>query len=197
VWLLRHKLEPQLSAEEGASIRAVRRVYAQRAGLPLRDAPEPKDIAAIALGQVEGNRAAAVAAFEQLGEVVGDAMASVLVLVDGLAVVGGGLSGAASLFLPKLVGELNGTYIGPDGKPFRRLTQCVFNLEEPGELKQFLASETRVLSVPGSARTVRHDSFKRIGVGLSRLGTSHAIAIGAYAYALRQLDAQSNGIRIE
>jgi len=96
--------------------------------------------------------------------------------------------GLNQIFEAKLVAELNDTYLGLDGKPFRRLTQYAYNLEEPGELKQFLASEPRVLPVPGFARTVRHDSFKRVGVGLSRLGTSHAIATGAYAYALRQLD---------
>src|ERR1700722_8527379 len=34
VWLLRNKLAPEMNAEEGASIRAVRRVYATAAGLP-------------------------------------------------------------------------------------------------------------------------------------------------------------------
>ena len=41
---------PQMNAEEGASIRAVRRVYAEKAGIPFEQAPEPKDIFDIGTG---------------------------------------------------------------------------------------------------------------------------------------------------
>ena len=102
-WLLRNKLDPSVNAEEGASIRAVRRVYAEIAGLTLDEAPEPKTIYEIGIGQAAGHRAAAVEAFRRLGEVAGDAIAQALTLIDGLAVVGGGISGAAGLFLPSLV----------------------------------------------------------------------------------------------
>jgi glucokinase len=33
-----------------------------------------------------------------------------------------------------------------------------------------------------------YDPQKRIGIGISRLGTSKAVAIGAFAYALQKLD---------
>jgi glucokinase len=33
-----------------------------------------------------------------------------------------------------------------------------------------------------------YDPLQRVGVGLSRLGTSQAVAIGAYALALSTLD---------
>ena len=36
VWLLRNKLDPAMNAEEGASIRAVRRVFAEQVGHPVR-----------------------------------------------------------------------------------------------------------------------------------------------------------------
>jgi glucokinase len=188
VWLLRHKWQPRMNAEEGASIRAVRRVYAEKAGLALNQAPEPKDIYAIGQGQTPGHKAAALEAFRQLGEVVGDALGQALTLVDGLAVIGGGLSGAAPLFLPALTAELNSTYTGPDGNAFRRLASHAFNLEDPAQLKKFLAGETRVITVPGSKRKVQYDPLPRIGVGVSRLGTSEAVAIGAGAFALRKLD---------
>src|SRR6185312_10948609 len=119
VWLLRHKLSPAMNAEEGASIRAVRRAFADKTGIPLAEAPQPKTICEIGLGTQPGDQAAAVEAFRQLGEVAGDAMASALTLIDGLAVIGGGLSGAWPLFLPALVDELNGDYIGPDKSSFR------------------------------------------------------------------------------
>lgn len=191
VWLLRNKLQPQMNAEEGASIRAVRRVYAERAGLPFDQAPEAKTICEIGLGQAPGNKDAAREAYRRMGEVVGDALANALTLVDGLAVIGGGLSGAAPLFMPALMAELNGDFIGPDGKPFRRFAARAFNLDEPEQLKQFVAGETRVVAVPGGSRKVQYDPLQRTGIGLSRLGTSEAVAIGASAFALSKLDTTS------
>lgn len=188
VWLLRNKLQPQMNAEEGASIRAVRRVYAQRAGIAFEQAPEPRVIEQIASGQAPGDRAAALEAFRCLGEVVGDAMANALTLIDGLAVVGGGVSGAWRLFLPALVAELNSTYTGPGGNSFRRLASVAFNLQDAAERARFLKGEAREIVVPGSQRKLRYDPLQRIGVGISRLGTSEAVAIGAYAFALKKLD---------
>ena len=190
VWLLRNKLHPETNAEEGASIRAVRRVYAEKAGIPFEQAPEPKDIFDIGTGAKPGNQAAAGEAFRQLGEIVGDAMAQALTLVDGLGVIGGGISGAAPLFLPALVNELNSTYTSPQGSKFRRLTQVAFNLEDPAQLQTFLQGEKRGITVPHSKKKVQYDPLQRIGVGMSRLGTSEATAIGACAFALRKLDSR-------
>jgi glucokinase len=188
VWLLRNKLRPEMNAEEGSSIRAVRRVYAQKAGIPFEQTPEPKILCDIAMGQHPGNKAAALEAFRQLGEVVGDAMAHALTLVDGLGVIGGGVSGAWPLFLPALIDELNGTYTNPSGKSFRRLTQVAFNLHDRAQCEKFLKGETREITVPGAKRKMKYDPMARTAVGMSRLGTSEAVAIGAYAFALRKLD---------
>lgn len=187
VWLLRNKLSPNMNAEEGACIRAVRRVYAECAGIPFEQSPEPKLIGEIAKGDVAGNKSAAIEAFRRLGEVAGDAMGNALTLIDGLAVIGGGISGAWPMFLPSLVAELNSPYTGPNGNQFRRLASAAFNLEDPADLKKFLEGETREIPVPGTDRTLRYDPLQRIGVGMSRLGTSEAIAIGAYAFALKHL----------
>ncbi len=194
IWLMRSKLSPAMNAEEGASIRAVRRVYAERAGISLAEAPEPVEIHKIAMNQWIGDKPAAEEAFRQLGETVGDAMGNALTLVDGLAVIGGGLAGAASLFLPTLVHELNSEFVLPDGKRIRRLGSQAFNLEDADQLAAFLKGGVRKIEVPGAnlapgkVRTVQYDPLPRIGVGLSRLGTSQAVALGAYAFALHKLD---------
>jgi glucokinase len=188
VWLLRHKLYRDRNAEEGASIRAVRRVYAAATGIPFDQAPQPKDIFAIAEGLAEGSRDAAHEAFRLLGEVAGDAIAEATTLLDGLVVIGGGIAAAHRQFLPAIVAEMNGSYTAPDGVQFRRLIPVAFNLEDPAELARFLEGEAKTLTVPGSGRQVRFDAMPRVGVGISRLGTSEATAIGAYAYALSQLD---------
>ena len=188
IWLERNKLDRHAPAEEGVGIRAVRSVYARRAGVALEQAPEPSAIASIALGESAGDAAAAREAFRRLGEVAGDAIANALTLVDGLVVIGGGLSGAAPLFLPALVAELNGTLEKTSGERVPRLELSAFNLEDEDERRRFLAGSPRTVRVPGSARTVPYDPQKRTGVGLSRLGTSRAVSLGAYARALRELD---------
>jgi glucokinase len=191
VWLLRNKLDPAMNAEEGASIRAVRRVFAETSGIPLSAVPEPKEIYAIGMGQRPGDQTAAIEAFRRLGEVAGDAMANVLTLVDGLGVIGGGISAAFPLFLPTIVEELNDSYTAPDGSKFRRLASVAFNLEDPAQLNAFLTGEAREIVVPGSRKKIVYDPLQRIGIGISRLGTSDAVAIGAYAFALRKLDRKS------
>lgn len=193
VWLLRNKLDPAMNAEEGCCIRAVRRTYAEQAGIPDEEVPEPKDLFEIANGSQPGNRAAALEGFRRLGEVAGDAMANALTLIDGLAVIGGGVSGAWPLFLPSLVGELNCNYTGPNGASFRRLASVAFNLEDPAQLEVFLKGQTRAISVPGSTRMLEYDPLQRIGVGISRLGTSEAVSLGAYAFALQKLDQAPTG----
>lgn len=188
VWLLRNTLDPMMNAEEGASIRAVRYTYAEMAGIPFADAPEPKEICAIAEGQQQGTPAAAREAFRRLGEVVGDALGQALTLVDGLAVIGGGISSAHAHFLPAIINELNSCYVWRDGTRLPRLIPKAFNLEDPAEREVFLRGETTELTVPGSSRKLLFDGLQRTGVGVSRLGTSEAIAIGAYAFALSRLD---------
>lgn len=188
IWALRNKVNNKMKAEEGASIRAVRRVFAKEAGIAFEDAPQPKEIFEMGMGKLKGNKAAAVEAFRQLGEVVGDALANALTLIDGLAVIGGGISGAWPLFLPTLVAELNSTYVDAQGKTGPRLASVAFNLEDPAHLMKFLQGETREVTVPGSKRKVKYDALQRLGIGMSRLGTSEAVAIGACAFALHKLD---------
>jgi glucokinase len=188
VWTLRHKIEKTWNAEEGCCIRAVRREYGKQTGTPFDDVPEPKVLFDIATGKQDGNQAAAVEAFRLLGEVAGDAMGNALTILDGLAVIGGGVSGAWPLFLPALVDELNSDFIGPSGNHFRRLAPKAFNLEDSAQLDVFLKGETRTVKVPGSEKTVAYDPLQRVGVGMSRLGTSEAVALGAYAFALSKLD---------
>lgn len=187
-WLLRHKLVPGLNVEEGASIRAVRRAYAELAGLPFETAPEPKLIADIARGLMPGNSAAARDAFRRLGEVAGDALAQANTLVDGLVVVGGGLANSGELFLPSLVAAMNDTFLESASGKLRRLIQCALNLEDVAERNRFLRGDCVSISVPRTARTMVYDRLARTGVGLTRLGTSEAIAIGAYAFALAMID---------
>lgn len=188
IWLLRDKLSPMLNIEEHGSIRGVKKIYGDIFGLSTENIPEPKDLYEIAKGEKEGNKDAAIQAFKDMSEACGDAIANAITLIDGLVVIGGGLSGASDLFLPFLVDEMNSNYTNADGSKFRRLVQQVYNLELEGELSKFLKGSTRELEVFGTDKKVKYDPESRIGVGISKIGTSKVISLGAYAFALNKLN---------
>jgi glucokinase len=191
IWLLRDKLIPETNIEESASIRAVRRVYSREAGIEFDRAPSPKDIYEIGAGKKTGNAAAAVKAFQEMGEAVGDAIANAITLIDGLVVIGGGLAGASDIFLPSVVKEMNGNFTKPDGSLLRRLVANVYNLEDKVALEHFLRGSTKEIGVYGTKKKIKYDPEMRIGVGISKIGTSKAIALGAYAFALNSLDSRN------
>lgn len=184
IWCASNIVDTGKNAEEGVSIRAVRREYAKRAGIAFDDAPDPVEIEKIALGKEAGDAEAARKSYQLLGKVAGGAMANVLTMVDGLAVIGGGLSAAAPLYLPSLVETMCGKH--PDsGVP--RLASKVFNLEDAAERAVFLKNNSKEITVPGTDRKVTYDPIQRIGVGVSKMGTSEAITTGAYAFALKNI----------
>jgi glucokinase len=190
IWLMRNKVRPDCLAEDGASIRAVRNSYAKNAGIDPANAPSPKEIEDVALGKDDGDKAAAIEAYRELGEVVGDALANAMTLLDGLVVIGGGLSKGHRLFMPAVLNELNGQISGYTGNTFDRIVQRAYNLEDPVQVAEFLKGATKVIPMPGSSETLAYDPLKRIGIGISVLGNSASVGIGAYAYALNELDSK-------
>ncbi len=188
IWILRNKLYPDSFAEEGASIRAVQRVYAREAGENINPELTPKDIHDIAEGTAEGDQQAALKAFNELGEIVGDALANAITLVDGLIVIGGGLTGASKYILPAIVKEMNGSINTMEKEEIDRLPLKVYNLEDNDEFSKFIKGNQKQIEVPFTNEKILYDSLKRIGIGVSVLGTSKAVSVGAYAYALNKLD---------
>jgi glucokinase len=191
IWLLRNKLSPQENVEEHASIRGVQSIYKQKAALPKDKVPTPKEIFEIATGKAEGNKEAAIDAFAQMAAAVGDAISNAVTLLDGLVVIGGGLAGASSLFMPFLIDEMKSYFIRQDGTKFRRLVAEIYNLELEGDRERFAEQYFTGVPVYGTDKKVRYDSTKKIGVGISKIGTSNAISIGAYSFALHKLDSKN------
>jgi len=192
VWLLRNKFFENINAEASASIRAIKREYAKKVGIPVEEAPEPKDIYDIATGEQTGNKEAAIEAFHHMAAAIGDAAANVATLIDGLIVFGGGIAGAKDIFMPRVIEEMNSNYTELDGETFPRMAVKAFNMERSEEVSQFLKGNKKSLQVPFSEKTIDYDPMMRIGVGVSRIGTSKAISIGAYAFALHELDNRQN-----
>ncbi len=186
VWCMRNILYPQTSAEDSISIRGVRRVYAREAGIEFNEAPQPFDIYEIALGNKEGNKEAALKAWDEFATVLADIIANIATVIDGIVVLGGGLSGASKIFMPKVVELLNTAYPGLDGNQIPRMEISAFNLDDEEGQKAFTATSGKMIKVPFSDKEVWYDPSKKIGITATKLGTSSAVCIGAYAFAMNQ-----------
>ena len=186
---MKHKKMPDIIVEDGAAIRAVKRVYGELTGNP-NHGLEPKELCDIADGKREGDAEAARKAFAEMGEIAGDAMATTITLIDGLIVIGGGITGARKWIMPSLLKELRGKMHTITGEELNRVQMKVYDLDNEDEFKEFAKGDQRALKVYGTDRYVAYDPQKRIGVMISKLGASNAISVGAYAFALGQLDAQ-------
>ena len=180
------KGHPGVIAEEGISIRAVKRIYGELCGNPDHGL-EPKDIFDIAEGVKEGDIEAAKGAFAQLGEALGDVIAMTVSIIDGLVVIGGGLAGAYKYIKPAMLESVRGKMQRLNGEEISKLASKVYDLDDKDELRQFLKGEQRQLKIYNSEIEVTYDPQKRIGVALSKIGANKAVSLGAYAFALHQL----------
>lgn len=194
VWLLPNKKFPNIIAEESVSIRAIQRVYQEI----VNDNSEksPKDIFEIAEGIQPGNKEAAIKSFEDLGEAVGDVISRIINVLDGLVVIGGGLSGAEKYIFPAILKELNSTVGTFDNSSYPALQMEVFNLSDSSEYEEFLKEKSSLIKVPFSKKQVRYNQSKKTGIAISKLGAAKAISLGAYAFALEQLNKKENKLEI-
>ena len=179
---LKHRDMPQCIVEEGVSIRAVKRVYRELSG-DEREL-EPRDIYLIAEGEMEGSCEAARESFATLGRVAGDAMATAVTLMDGIVVIGGGLTGAAKYFMPALLEEMRAEIKTLSGDSLKRVQMQVYNLDDEVDFKEFALGNSTKIKVYGSDREVSYNPVKKVGVTLSDIGASSAVSLGAYLYAI-------------
>jgi glucokinase len=190
VWLLRSSTCRDCFAEESISIRAVQRNYKTNSDLPVPGDITPLDIFEIATGKQKGDQVAAIESFNLLGNALGDALANMITMFDGLVVVGGGLSRSWPLFAARVIAHINGSIKTIDGTEVPRTEVTAFNLEDSQQLAEFLSGQQKEIPIPFSNDKVTYDPLKRTGIGLSRLGTSKAVSVGAYAFALNALSSK-------
>ena len=186
IFCLPHKRLPNIIVEEGVSIRAIKRVYGEFANDP-QHGLEPFDIYQIVNGKRLGDRDAALEAFKIFGSIAGNAIAMCASLLDGLIVIGGGLTKAERYFMPALLRELRGSYSTLSGETVSRVQSHVYNLQDEKDFLQFVKGEQRTINVFGTQKEVIYDPQKRIGIAISKLGAETATSLGAYAYALRNI----------
>ncbi|MDH5602367.1 MAG: ROK family protein, partial [Cyclobacteriaceae bacterium] len=188
IWLTRNKLYPNANAEENISVGALKGKYALHANIDLSECPDPGVIFEIALGKIEGNRNAALRAFAEMAIVLGDSLANLVNIIDGIVVLGGGISSAYPLFLETVINEMNSSLTNSDGNRYDRMPVKAYNLETPVGLNDFIEGKPKKVRFQGSEEHPIFDTTDSTGVAVSKLGTSKAIALGAYAIALNNLD---------
>ena len=179
----------ELIAEEGISLRAVLRYYRELAKDNKADRyTDSYDIFRIADGTLEGDKEAALNAFARFGEAAGYAIAQAACMLDGIIVLGGGVSKAAKFYMPALLHEIRTEMHTLDGRAMPRVPSAIYNLEDAAEFEAFVKGKTKEINVFGSEQRIPIDTERRLGITLSQLGTSRATAIGAYCFALHALD---------
>ena len=91
-----------------------------------------------------------------------------------------------------MLAQLRSTIRTINGEQLQRVQMKVFDLDNDIEFNEFIHGDARELKVYGSDKTVTYDPMKRTGVMISKLGASKAISIGAYTFALSQIDAAAD-----
>jgi glucokinase len=182
-----NSITPSRNAEEEVSIRAITRNYGLATGQTERKDLTPKDIYNIAAGEQEGDREAALSAFAIMGRHLGDVIANLVSLTDGLVVMGGGIAGADRFFMSSLMQELGRNFDFRQHDPIPRLIQKAFNLNDEAGQKGLCEISGKFIDLPGGNDQVYYDEQAKVAIGTSRIGTTRAISLGAYAFALNQL----------
>lgn len=175
------------NAEERVSTRAVQRVYAEQSGTPFDPALMPGTVYEIAKGEKPGDRQAALNAFVSFGHGLGDTIANVMTLVDGLVVLGGGLTAGYELFVTAMMERLLMRYEDFKGETSGRLSYPVYDLSDPDQYSRFLQSNPVELTIPGSRRTIQYNNHPKSGIMRSKAGASKSVALGAHAFAISKL----------
>ena len=118
----------------------------------------------------------------------GAAIASMLNVVDGLVVIGGGVAGASKYILPALITELRAQLTTFSGNKFPCVSMQVYNGEDESERARFLSLSDSQVVIPGTRLTTTYHQLKQTLVLCSKEGASRSIMRGAYAYALQKID---------
>lgn len=187
IWVCSNRVNQKHNCEEGISIRALKYYYSQNAKVDFNLAPSPKEMYDIGKGKIKGNKEVAIDAFYKMGQYLGDAIANMITLLDGIVVIGGGLAGAKELIIPGIQYELNHKFDKINGGQNPRLTHKVFCLNDDKQLNEFVKNHSVQIKVPYSDTIIMYDNEPRAAYCFSNFDTSEMISLGAYYYAVQKL----------
>ena len=128
-----------------------------------------------------------------MGEATGEVIIPAINITDGIVVLGGSMTGARKYLNPSILEVMRSKIHTLNGEELGRIPMKVYDLDNADELAEFIKGEQQKMKIYGSEIEVDFDPQKRIGIAVSKLGAGKSIAIGAYAFALDQLD-RRNGI---
>jgi glucokinase len=188
IWITSNRANPEYNSEEGISIRAVKYFFSKFSEIPFSDCPEPKEIYFMATDENNKYSIAAQKAFYELGRYLGDAIANIITLTDGIVVIGGGIAGAKKFIIPGIKHELNREFKKLDGRTNKRLTHKVYCLNNERELTNFLQDDKKLISVPYFDNiNLEYYHIPKAAYMFSNFDTSEMISLGAYFFAEKQL----------
>jgi glucokinase len=187
VWTMSNRMDNEINNEEGISIRAVKRFYSEFADISFNYVPEPKQIYEIAKGKLQGDSKAAEKAFSKMGNFLGDAIANLITITDGIIVIGGGISGAKDIIAPGIMEQVSHRFKKLTGGYIPRLTHQVYYLNDELQMAEFLKNESVEILVPGSDQKLYFNPKPKTGFVFSKYNTSDMINLGAYHFAVENL----------
>ncbi len=183
IWNTPNSISPQQNAEEGISSRAIVKSFESFDNITQSNLTSA-DIYKIALDDSHENCTQAKQAFINYGTHLGDVLANLMMLFDSSIVLGGGIVGAKSFFMPAAIKVLKGKF--HNGQ--RRIIQKLCYIDDLEEKNKLLSSSPSFISALSSINRGEYYEPPTLFVATSEMGCSQAVALGAYAFALTQLD---------
>lgn len=188
IWITSNRLNSQINAEEAISGRAVKYFFSKKANINFDNCPETKEIYKIAKSQDNPQNIFAQEAFEEMGRFLGDSIANIFALFDGIVVIGGNVSKANEFIIPGIKSELSNNFKKLESsQKNNRVTQEFYCLNNENELNDFLKMQENKIFIPYSNKELNYNSVPRVAYMFSNFNTSEMICIGAYYYAAEQL----------
>ncbi len=188
ICLLSNRINPKITSEESISIRALKRYYANFAEMDINNVPEPSEMYEICEGKRPGNRLVALKSFMLLGQHLGDVIANLITIIDGIVVIGGGIAGAQKYIIPGIKKELNNKFIDYSGNEINRLMQDVYFLNEENQFNDFLKRTDIEVIAPGSGKLLHYQEKPKTGIIFSKYDTSDMIHSGAYHFVISRIN---------
>lgn len=74
------------------------------------------------------------------------------------------------------------------GDVISRLQMDVIDPDDESQFEKFVTDKSTQLPIPNTNKTIAYNSSKKTVIMKTSLGTSRAVSLGAYAYALYMLD---------
>jgi glucokinase len=188
VWTTRNGIDNDLFTEEGLGKRALINHYGDQNLTPL-------DLYNTATGELEGDRKLAVEAFEKLGMVLGELISDLVSLFDAPVVIGGGVSKSYPLFSKTMMARINGQISYRDGSTKSRVVQKCYFIEDINKMELLNKNENAVTKIPGTEIKINYKLNKSIPIAIGTMGTNKAVQLGAYAFAISNLENKDNKLK--